>query len=185
MKKLLFVSLLFITLSSCQKNEENTEAGQERITIKELISAVENNNNVYLNKTFKITANFKFSHPLAECLGECNGSKQKEDYEVTNEYLFKDFHLCYNKTEIVFQDNEENKITILNFPKYKIAEEYDSTLNNELNHFIENIEIEAKVLYNQTFNYCKETKHPSLYLELSDKNINEIFNSIENIILSQ
>jgi hypothetical protein len=183
MKKILWICLIFATLNSCQENEVNNETSIENITIQELISALENDDETYKNKTFKIKANFKFSHPLAVCLGECSSTKFKEEYEISREYLFKDFDICRYKTEVVFQDNEENKISIGNFPKYKISEEYYSTSNYELKHLIENMDVEVKVIYNETYNYCKETKHPSLYVELSNEKINEIFNSIENIIL--
>lgn len=92
MKKTLLIILTFISLTSCQENENETSISN--ITIEELISAVENNDDRYNNRTFYIRANFKFLHPLIVCLSECSSTKQKEDYEASQEYLFKDFYLC-------------------------------------------------------------------------------------------
>jgi len=181
MKKIFFSIALILIVCSCEKTDENVNENviDNEVTIKQLISSVEKGDDKYDDEIVTLKADFKFSIFLSECLGECSGSRSKEDFDVSDTYLFQDFYLCYNKDEIVLVDSEDNKIPIINFPEYQVSIENLDIY--EIHDLVEDIEIEAKVFYNKTYNYCNETVHPGLYLELDTEKLNEIFESIENI----
>lgn len=192
--KNLMITLLSLAVFSCNKGEENllaetlpentpeiTEIHIPKTTIKQLITAVETNNDAFNNKTVKLEGFFNFFIPIFQCEALCDGEGDTTGLTESSEFLYKDFYACTHKDEIVLVDTSDNKIAIKNFPKFTINP--DSFSKNQLQFASTPMEFTVKVVYSETYNFCKRTKHPSIVLEMEEETINQLALKVPGITL--
>ena len=177
--KNLTIILSLVFLISCANDNANSE---NVVTVEELIASIDSKK--YENQKVKIKGKISFIQSVYDCAAVPCKRENIENYALDDTYIYKNVYKpCPSTSEIVFTDDEISKISIGNFPIYKYSEDIDLSDLYKIEGEIQNIEVSAKVIYDEKYNYCKETKHQSISIEIDEQILEEFVNSIEDIVI--
>ncbi len=165
-----FQLLILVLLVGCSDDENSELVVSQEVTMDEIINdaiSQKSLNEIEVN----IQGTYLYKYPVYDCDGFCMDESQvtSEDFTFVNSYQPENYNLCGNANFYEFVSSG-HKLRLINISVRDIQEVCEGEFEVKLN---------GRLYYDLVMDYCSMQTHPSAYLELDEKSIQIINDSID------